>query len=209
MQPRDQRILEHLNAYRISLRPVLARLYFEGQLNRLQQVLSRLKEQGYIDSHQPFRSRLACYHLAGRAVREFGYPESRAKMSGSEATLDRNLAILWWCCMGERLRIRIEPGDVARAMGCGPLSGAHCVQPAEGVPRFFHVTVPGAVREKDILYTLKQTITDAARDAVVNEWIIHSRYVFLILVDRRTRVTILNESAEDARLTCPPKPGPV
>ena len=59
--------------------------------------------------------------------------------------------------------------------------------------------MPGAAREKDILYTLKETITDAARDAVVKEWIIHSRYVFLILVDRRTRMTILNEATEDAR----------
>lgn len=194
MMPRDLRVLDHLNAYRLSLRPVLARLYFGDDLDRCQQVLSRLKHRGYIKSHQPFReTRLACYQLDGRAIREMGYPQSRSKACEGD-TLDRNLAMLWWCCMGEVFRPRIEPEQVSTAMGCGPLSGAHCVQQAEGVPRFLRVSVPSAAKNKDVLYALKEQIASASADPVVEDWIAHKRYVFALLFDRKSRVTLLREA---------------
>lgn len=197
MVPRDERILDHLSAFRLSLRAVLAKLYFGDDLDRCQQVLSRLKHRGYIKSHQPFHgTRLACYQLDGRAVREFSYPKSRSEPMGG-AVLDRHLAMLWWCCMVGTFRPRIEPEQVSQAMGCGPLSGAHCVQPAEGVPRFFRVTVPSAAQDKDVLYALKESIAAATSDPVVTEWVEHARYVFVLLLDRATRVTILREATSD------------
>ncbi|MBX3323915.1 MAG: replication-relaxation family protein [Phycisphaeraceae bacterium] len=192
---REQRVLKHIAAFRVSLRAVIARLYFDDRNSACQNVLSRLKSRGWLMSHQSFTgTRLAYYQLGVRGVRHFRLPRNRAEHY-DERALNTHLCILWWSCMSNTLRYRVEPDQVAAAIGCETLTGEHCMQPSDRGPRFVRVFVLGPDSDdQTALYRIKERMREAAATAVLCDWVRHSLYTFAILTDSPHRLRRLKEA---------------
>lgn len=180
---RDKRIIAHLAAYRASLQVAMTRLYFAGKPERATNVLSRLKKNGYIKSHQlASKTRLVYYQLDGRAVREFGISQKRAEPF-DDPTLTKHLAIMWWCCVSGEVRYRIEPSEAAKVVGCESLRGEHAIQASEPMPRLYRVLYVGNATNKTAMKSLRESIRESLQVPQLTEWIEHGRYTFVLLVD--------------------------
>lgn len=205
---RDKRIIAHLAAYRVSLQAAMTRLYFGGKPERASNVLSRLKQSGYITSHPlSQKTRLVYYQLDGRSVREFGFPEQRATPFDGGA-LERHLGIMWWCCMSGKIRYRIEPEKAARVVGCESLRGAHVLQDADHIPRLYRVLHVGNKVNKSALHQLREAIRESLLVPELVEWISHQRYSFVLLVNESPKAKILRTEvqSEEFRREYEPRP---
>src|SRR3972149_107866 len=97
MEDRDLSILRHVGLYRITLRPVLERLFFAG--GSWGAVLQRLRSDGWLQAGK-FPRNVSYYQLTPKAAAYLALPLSRATPFGAQA-LHKHLAILWFCWMGQ------------------------------------------------------------------------------------------------------------
>lgn len=191
---RDQRVLRHIAAFRVSLRAVIAKLYFSGRASACQNVLSRLKSGGWISAHQSFSgTRLAYYQLGTRSIRDLGLPRTRAEHY-DERALNTHLSILWWSCMSGTPRYRVEQDQIAAAIGCDSIAGDHCMQPSDRGPRFVRVFVLGPdTNDQTALYRIKQHMHEASATPQLGEWVRHELYTFAVLAESPLRTRRLKE----------------
>lgn len=125
MTERDLRILKHIGMYRITLRPILARLYFDGNESAMANVLKRLNapetvkagrraeapsSSGLIKVRGGLPGNISYYQLTRLGARRVGVPEYRAEPFGNQA-LNLHLALLWFCCAGGSQRFRVSDED--------------------------------------------------------------------------------------------------
>lgn len=201
---RDQRILFHIAAFRVSLRAIVAELYFEGRAGACQNVLSRLIARGYLKSRQSFTgTRLAYYQLDGRGVRELGLPRTRADELNPQA-LNTHIAILWWSCKGNTLRFRVESSQIAEAIGCEPPTGEHCMHRGERGPRFTRVFVLGPdTDDQTALHRIKERLREADTAPGLGEWSRHGLYTFAILTDSPMRLRRIREAIRSNHFDAP------
>ena len=107
MQERDEKILDHIGRYRLTLRPVLDCLFFADDSSGCGNVLTRLIQQGYVQARQVLPRR-RCYYQLTRMGAAGRVPESRTRPLHGQA-LRTWLGILWFCFMEERRRRLLEP----------------------------------------------------------------------------------------------------
>jgi hypothetical protein len=116
MTERDERILNHIGLYRLSLRAVLSKVFFGGKEAACKDVLKRLRDDKLIKSVKGLPDKLKYYQLTRRAALLRGVPENRAVKFGPQA-FPEALAVLWFCCMGKRERRRLESDRIEQLLG--------------------------------------------------------------------------------------------
>ncbi len=210
MEDRDGKILDHIGRYRLTLRPVLDRLFFAQDSSGCGNVLARLIAQGYVQARQVLPRRRCYYQLTklGAAGR---VPESRARPLRGQA-LRTWLGVLWFCCMQGGKRRLLELAELSQALP-GPPPGIHVVEAGEGY-RVFHVRVVG-LRAKTG-YVVRQVLQDmkvAMQQPKLAAWVRNRDYGFAVLAERPRVTPILdlvrrNRLDEHARVTVVPVPGP-
>lgn len=184
MNDRDKLILAHLGLYRISLRPVMARMFFDGNDTALGNVLRRLsksdensektknkkKKEGLICARTGLSGNMSYYQLTRAGATAIGVPIDRSENFGDLA-LDQHLAILWFCCMTDKPRFRIEDADVQNALKVD-IPGSYCVgQEGEGL-RMFRVYAPTESTQKDsLLRTIKSCIEKLESNDETAAWL--------------------------------------
>src|SRR4051794_24289141 len=129
MNDRDDRIIRHIAKYGLSIRPVIEKLFFDGGTS--DHVISRLIKERRIASYAGIPGGLCYYQLTLSEARARGVPEHRSRPKKGTA-LREALQVLWFCCMTEKNRNRLERKRVGELFGNGNGGGKpHCAE-AEG-----------------------------------------------------------------------------
>lgn len=182
---RRQRILEHIGRYRLSMRPVLSKLFFEGK--SCDNVLRALVEGGFVQVRSR-ASRLpggwSYYQLTPAAAAELGVPANRA-LPLSPASLEKNLAILWFCCMTEPRRSRLDRRHLEALIGADR-AGDYCVEPAatQRIYRLFPVS-PKA-RSDYFLKAIRTDLEAALGEKALADYLAVRLYGYAVLVSSQT-----------------------
>jgi len=195
MEERDLKILQHVGLYRISLRPVLQRLFF-GDANP-GAVLQRLREEGWLRTGKLPRN-VSYYQLTGKAAGYLDLPLSRATPFGAQALLG-HLATLWFCCMQQTPRYRVDEDKLDRLFPQGAPSGDHCVEGGAPKSRVYRVCVPNAeARIRNIVRQARTIYRRAIAVPGLGRWVADHRYAFAILVEMQERKSALKDALQAA-----------
>src|SRR6478672_11983998 len=108
MTKRDEAIEKHIGENVLSIRAVIEAQFFKGKSS--DHVLNRLVNQGKIQCRDGLPGGLSYYQLSKAEAQTLGFPEHRSRPRRSRA-LREALAVLWFCCMSEPSRRRIDRQD--------------------------------------------------------------------------------------------------
>lgn len=210
MEDRDGQILEHIGRYRLTLRPVLDRLFFSADSTGCGNVLTRLISQGYVQARQVLPRR-RCYYQLTRLGTMGRVPESRARLLRGQA-LRTWLGVLWYCCMHEGQRRLLEPRELDAILPTAP-KGIHVAEAATGY-RVLRVHVVGLKAKAGyVARKVHHDLRATAQDSTLAAWIRNRDYGFVILAERprvRELVDRINRErlGESAYVAVVPVPGP-
>ncbi|MCL4740959.1 MAG: hypothetical protein KJZ54_02035 [Phycisphaerales bacterium] len=186
MEGRDVAILRHIGLYRLTLRTVLDRVFFNGVPPG--DVLQRLRDAGDIVTRK-LPGNTSYYQLSNQGVNLIGVPADRATPFGPNALLT-HLAILWFCTMDGVERYRAEPSHLeGNGIPIDALTGDHCVEiGGQGRGRILQVYVPGTRTSPDrIRRRLRDSLNRALDNATARALIEDRQYGFAVLVDLDTK----------------------
>ena len=212
MEPRDDKILRHIGLYRVSLRYIIERLFFES--GNSGNVLQRLMNQKRIQSRTDLRGSLAYYQLTLTEARSRCLPQDRGRAFGPRA-LTTHLAILWFCGLASAWRRRLEDAELHKTIGDIP-SGAPHVAQAGSQPCIFRVhVISSQTRVADVMKRLRAEMCAAADSNTLYQWINAKRYGFALLTDNSSRAEALRGAVQradlwqKARILCEHTPSPL
>ncbi len=195
MNERDEQILRHIGRYRISIRAVIERLYFRGATS--DHVLRRLSEESRICVHKGvIPGGLSYYQLTLRETRRLGLPDTRARQDKTKV-LRRELAVLWFCCMADRERLRLDHAEFKR-LGPAKIWAAPHIAETSGPDTFIYrlyMPSPGT-KDDRFIDILRADAFDAVHDVLIAGWTSAGRYGFAVLVENRCRETQLTRLIE-------------
>ena len=185
MNERDLRILKHIGRYRITLRPILARLYFDNNESAMANVLKRLtgptsrrtrggedpvKASGFIKIHSGLPGNISYYQLTKLGAKQAGVPDDRSEAFGTQA-FNVHLAMLWFCCAHHKQRFRVSseefpsvPSGDYCLLGEEPKRLLRVYSPAETTTRS---SIHRAIAEHADVLTSDPATAQAARDREV------------------------------------------
>lgn len=190
MEERDNRILDHIGLYRVSLRAVLGRVFFED--GNPGNVVRRLLAHGFIRS-RPLRGRLHYYQLTALGASRRGLSRKRTVRLGGQS-LHGHLATLWFCCLAGRQRHRLEKARLVDLFGANTPSGKHCIERDDG-HRIYRLFVAGArTDDANLLHRLEGYIHAVRRWPTLGDWIANRQYMFAILTEEPRRVEVLRSA---------------
>lgn len=186
MNERDELILKHIGKYGLSIRAVIEKLFFGGATS--DHVVSRLVKEGRIVTSNSIPGGLSYYRLSLSEARARGVPEHRARPKKG-AALRLALQVLWFCCMSDKNRNRLERKKVGEAFGNGDGSGKpHCGESEGEHSLVYRIYAPGPNSRDD--YLLKCLRSDAEKGLERDElrsWIEARAFSFAILVETPER----------------------
>lgn len=199
MEQRDVAILRHIGLYRITVRPVLERLFFPD--TEPGSVLQRLRESRLIVAKKLKRT-ISYYQLTPAGANATGIRNTRADPLGPSA-LHHHLAILWFCTMDGTERYRVEHENLTEhGIPRPPRTGEHCVEIGpQGRSRILQVYVPDCSTDPDrVRRRLKEATQKALADSTLRGLIKARQYGFAVLVDLESRRQSTRELVERTRL---------
>lgn len=187
MSPREREdnILDHIGRYRVTLRAVLERLFFEDA--SCNNVVQRLVRQGKIRAREKgLAGKLNYYQLTTAEARRRVLPTSRAAALGARA-LHVHLGVLWFCCMLDRPRRRIEEDEVQSLFATLPSQLPHCAEDGNP-PRIIRIQVTDpTARVTGVVKRFRRSLYDAVDDPKIAGWVHARRYAFALLAESRAR----------------------
>lgn len=196
MKERDLAILRHTGLYRITLRPVLERLFFGGK--SCGAVLQRLRSDDGLLQLGKLPRRVSYYQLTPKAAAQLGLPVSRTTPFGTQA-LHRHLSILWFCCMGQPRRFRLEPDKLERLFPSHPPAGDHCVEEGDKKSRIYHLYTPDAhAAMRNVIREIRANLNEACANRALDKWLEGQRYSFAVLVETPERRAALRSALKAA-----------
>ncbi len=190
MEERDLRILHHVGLYRITLRPVLERLFFAG--TSCGNVVQRLRQHGYLRTGK-LPGNISYYQLTPSAATTIGLPVSRGTVFRAQA-LQQHLSILYFCCMQDTRRYRIENEQLSQSFQEHPPQGDHCIEETPNRKRLYHLYVPAPNTSiRNIIREIRHDFRQAIANSGVRPWIAGRMYAFAVLVDTPQRRSTVRE----------------
>lgn len=195
---RDDRILDHIGLYSISLRPVIERLFFEGK--NCGNVIQRLTKQGKIVSRPGLPSRIRYYQLATSEAIARSFPQHRTEPLGTQA-INKHLAILWYCCLADGVRHRLERGDVKNNVSEHLPPGDYAVEQLEDNHRIVRLRVASSdAEDSSIVRWVRGEVSKAAKHPLLNRLQRSGQVAYTLLADTETRIPSLQRSLDDSGL---------
>ena len=197
MGPKDDEILRHIGRYRLSIRPVMDRVFFPDVASGCRNAIDRLHQQGLVRSRRlvgPHRY----YQLTPRGA------EGRVSVYRTEPlraqAIQNSLGVLWFCFMSERLRRRLETLELAGTFE-DPPGGLHCTE-AGDEPCLYRVRVLSRkTRVATLLPDLREYIRKAGEkpSSKLAVWLRSRHYGFAVLAERG-RIEQVNMAIDRTRL---------
>ena len=186
MKERDEVILKHIGKYGLSIRAVIEKLFFDGATS--DHVLNRLMKESRIVGVAGISGGLSYYQLSLSEARARGVPEHRARPKKG-AALRQTLQVLWFCCMSETNRNRLERNRVRETFGNGPGSGKpHCAESDGDKSMVYRIYAPGPrSRDEYLLKCLRGDAEKGMERAELRTWIKARVFAFAVLVETPER----------------------
>lgn len=189
-------MLEHLTRYRLTFQEVLGALFFDGA--DPQKTLNELKAKGLITAQSGFGGNRKAYLPTAAAAAVLHVGRRRADALGSEA-LPTNLAILSFCVLCCRARIRLLEDELHELLGVTPPGRYHAAERGARATCVYELYVPGdSTPDRDIV---KRTVTHVSKVAEIAElqpWLRHRMYVHAILVESDQRRAEIDAALDEA-----------
>ena len=193
---RDARVLDHIALYGLSVRVILARLFFAGRSPA--NVLQRLCTTGRLQARGLRGGPLRYYQLSPTEAARRGLPH-RALPMGTRA-LTEALAVLWFCVADEPRRYRLERPELTSLLGATPPHGPHVLEPGDPA-RVTRCYVPGPqTRPAVVVKTLTRAIDATQGVPGLASWVGHRLYGFAVLTDAPPRQELLARALTRAAL---------
>jgi len=184
LQPRDERILDHIGRHHFTLRAVLDRSFFSPDSTGSGNVVDRLLAHGFIRAREgvlPGGLKLYQLSAAGAAGR---FPRSRTRMPGTQA-FRAGMCSLWFCHMLGPRRHRLESWELERAMKQKPPAGVHCTS-LDDPPVVYRLRpVGGNTEPASVLFDLRQTVKSFLADPSLRAWVENRFYAFAVLAEKQ------------------------
>jgi hypothetical protein len=186
MNDRDDKILRHIGKYGLSVRPVIEKLFFAGGTS--DHVISRLIQEKRIVSYNGILGGLGYYQLSLSEARARSVPEHRSRPKKG-AALRQGLQVLWFCCMSEKNRNRLERKKIRELFGNGNGSGKpHCAEVQGERSVVYRIYAPGPNSRDDyLLKCLKSDCEKSAERDALKGWIESKAFAFAVLVETPER----------------------
>lgn len=189
MTERDLLILQHVGRFRISIRPAIEKLYFDGK--SCDNVLQRLRSEGRLQNHRLGRTGISYYQLTRSQARspQTLVPENRA-LPLSAGPLHESLAVLWFCCLSKYPAERLEGEDLKRLFG-KTYYDPHCLHVGQGGrQQVLRLDIPGSTSGDE--YPVRKLVSTfeelvSGKDPDLWEWVKSGDFGFTILVETKER----------------------
>jgi hypothetical protein len=197
MTPRDEEILRHLARHRLSIRPVLQRLFFKSP-DAVGNVLARLMKAGLLESSK-FPDGYSYYQLTDEGAKALGLPETPRVRDehGAHAAL----ASLWFCSMDEHRRLLLTVAEEVELLGGNDPGAVHCLQPAGEWSVLHELYVPGpGTDEENVIDRLRKRIEKRRSDPRMRDWVTSRNLGFAVLVEKEERRQTLKNRIGKAEL---------
>lgn len=199
LDERDRAILTHLARYRLTFQEILGVLFFDGKSP--QSALTRLIADGYLEAVKGYGGNRRGYKLSVAGARAAGLGRRRGDHPGSEAG-PFNLAVLTFCLLNGRPRIRLENSELEELFdGKRPPGRCHCLESSTKAKRVYHVYVPGERTEPGEI--ARQTCEHAAKAVQLKwmqPWLNNDVYAFAVLADSANRLAAIKTALDEAKL---------
>ena len=224
---RRQAILAHIGRYRFSIRPVIEKLFFAEK--SCDNVLRAMMKDDLIiarphteesavsllnseestvprpDTEEPRKGMLIpggykYYQLTLKAANFLSLPSSLTNPPGP-ASIDKHLAILWFCCMGQNRLNLLDSHHLVKLFGeedgstSSILDGSYCIE-LEGTHRVFRIFALGA-KDQYHIDLFKKHVEDAMSHPVLSRWIETRRLAYALLVPNEFRSQKLVKNLKD------------
>lgn len=178
---RRERILEHIGRYHFSMRPVIDKLFFDGK--SCDNVLLALVNEGLVQVRgkaSGLPGGWSYYQLTPEAAAQIPIPLGRTRPL-TPASLEKNLAILWFCCMTEPRRARLDRRHQKAFLG-GERPGDYCVD-RSAPERIYRVFVVSANARGDyFLRSIRGDLDLALGDDKLADYLAAKLYGYALLV---------------------------
>ena len=204
MTPRDKQILLHIARHRLSIRPVLAKLFFKSQ-EALGNVLARLMNSAKDESRSAFLEPAklpdgySYYQLTDAGAQAVGQRD--APRVQDEHTLHAALSALWFCQMGDRTRLLLTAVEEEELLGAAVPGALHCIEPAEEWSVLHELYVPASsTREENVLDRLQKRLEQRRKDQNTRDWVASRNLTFAIMVENTARRESLKQRIAKAEL---------
>src|SRR5262245_58360260 len=197
MTPRDEQILRHVARHRLTIRPVLQRLFFKSP-DAAGNVVARLLKAGLLESSK-FPDGFSYYQLTDEGAKAIGL--SKAPRARDEHSLHAALAALWFCAMDEGPRLLLTAAEEQELLGANAPGALHCIHPAGEWSVLHELYVPGpGTSEENVLDRLKKRIEERRKDRLLRDWIASRNLGFVVLVEKEDRQATLKTRVGKAEL---------
>jgi len=186
MYERDEKILKHIGKYGLSIRAAIEMLFFDGAT--CDHVINRLLKEKRIISSPSIPGGLCYYRLSLSEARARSVPEHRARPKKG-AALRQAVQVLWFCCMSEMNRTRLERKKVGENFGSGNGSGKpHCAEAQGEQSMVYRIYAPGPnSRDEYLLKCLKSDTEKGMQRPELRSWIEAKSFAFAVLVETPER----------------------
>lgn len=201
MDDRDEKILRHIGLYYLSLRVTLEKLFFDANKTACGNVITRLTNQKRLVSRpRAFPGGVSYYQLSESETKRIGVPDYRAKAPAGQA-LPEKLSTLWFCCMSERKRTRIEKNKLEEIFGVEPFSGPHCYE-ADGQTKQYLIyrIFPANADDEYLIRNIRQHL-DTVTERGCRDWLKTGAYGIAVLAETETRKQKLERDLKEKGLS--------
>lgn len=178
---RTEAILRHVARYRVSVRPVVERLFFQSRDSK--NALEQLRRDSLIDVvPRALKNNQSYYHLTTEGAKAIGAPASLAAPPGG-AALGRDLKILYFCNMATSLRERVPDTDLQELFQPDESpTGDHCLARRGDGMCLFRVYVP-TTDPASALRQIRDLTRDVRQHPVLSRWRETDMYALAVLVE--------------------------
>ena len=195
---RDELILEHLGRYRISLRQILERLFFDGK--NAGNVIQRMLKNDTVHSRSGLPNRIRYYQLSALSAGKRSIPKNRCEPFAAQA-LNVHLAVLWHCCATDNKRHRVEEKLLSKQFENYP-RGPHCVEDTDDGHKLSHVRVcTPETEETNLIRRLREDVYDAYENKELIDPLRSGQYGYVVLVETKSRIKSIRRALEAHEFT--------
>jgi len=199
LSPEDQAILRHVALYRLTLAEVVSQLFFGGNAGRAGRLLGGLAKNGFLNRHNKIANGalpgpVTNYTLTPEGARAAGAEKERGEPLGPLA-LPTHLAVLWFCCLSDRRRYRLEPEELKSLLGDKSVhpNTACCIAEEEDGPCLYRI-FPTTANPVNAMSQLRDTVSEAwDKKPTLRSWMESGDLGFVVLAESKPKCSDLEK----------------
>lgn len=203
LSPMDLAILKHVGLYRLTFPIVVERLFCKARGGIGGTLLSELARAGFLRHHKKladgaFQGGVPFFTLTPSGARMAGVSEDRGAVLGAPA-LRTHMAVLWFCCLSDRRRHRLEPSELREAFGDdAPYPNvAFCIGEEDEGPKIYRV-YETATNVALSIKRLRLAIAKLWETPRVRPWLMCGDLGFAVLAETRAKCGHLTTAMKSA-----------